>query len=192
MGRRQLSERRANALAQLFVLDLFVWVRARHVRYRIDPVAVTLLVITFKERLATFLTLAVDREVHDDTIQPGVEARFFLELLDIGEDLGKCFLGDFQRIFTVVEHTERNRNHLTLVAFYQFTRRLPVALFATPDQFPIARFHPSTYPNRRSVTSVYSAVLSPAGSPPPPERAQVLSPPLPQAGELRRKTGVYG
>jgi len=90
VGRRQLCERRANTLAQLFVLDLFVWVRARHVRYRIDPVAVTLLVITFKERLATFLTLAVDREVHDDTIQPGVEARFFLELLDIGEDVANA------------------------------------------------------------------------------------------------------
>lgn len=80
----------------------------------------------------------VDGEVHHDAVEPGVEARSPLEILDVPMNLDEGFLDDVPGILFVLHDPKRHRKSPPVVPVVEFPERCPVALLGTPDELSVS------------------------------------------------------
>jgi hypothetical protein len=86
--------------------------------------------------VARLAPLVVDAEVHADAIDPGVEARVALELVEALVGLGEGVLHDVQSVLAIAEHADGERGDLSLITFDQHPEGLPITPAGALDERP--------------------------------------------------------
>src|SRR5690606_22326008 len=79
----------------------------------------------------------VDREVHDDPVEPGVEAALPFELADVAVDLDECVLHDVERVLLALHDTEGDGVRAPMVALEQGAEGRGVPRLNPPDQITV-------------------------------------------------------
>jgi hypothetical protein len=116
----QLRQRRLDRAPKLAAKRRLPWVRVRHARQqRTIPRDLALLV---KRALVEVQVLppagapnVVDRSIHDDTIEPSLEARAPLKFVYVLVDLDESLLNGIQSIIFVFDDTHGHGKRATMI-----------------------------------------------------------------------------
>ncbi len=79
----------------------------------------------------------VQTNVGNDAIQPGIEAAFETETVEIAVNLEERFLVDVPGVFGALHQIERQPQHVTVVAAHQFLESRAAAGLCYRDQGPL-------------------------------------------------------